>query len=111
MVKGAARMPNNVCPESFPSQYHDLIGLIYDAIDHPNGFFPFIDRFIQVFDGLSACFAIYDLKAGNLSGVWSANMPEEALAFYAEHVATQDLLLKSAMTVNQNGRFNSLQAT
>lgn len=83
------------------SDYQELTGLIYDSVDHPNGFFPFIRRFIEVFDGRSACFAIYNLKAGNLLGVWSANMPQEALTFYADHVASKDVLLKAAMEINE----------
>lgn len=85
------------------SEHNELIGLIYDSVDHPKGFFPFIHKFIEVFDGLSACFAIYDLRAGRLLGVWSANMSEEALAFYAEHVASKDLLLETALRANESG--------
>ncbi|MEQ9544532.1 MAG: LuxR C-terminal-related transcriptional regulator [Marinobacter sp.] len=87
----------------FSPDYHDLIGLIYDAINNKDGFFPFLQRFIEVFDGHSACFAIYDLKAGVVAGSWTVNIPDHALAFYAEHVAHRDALVEAAMGVYDQG--------
>ncbi|QSP93803.1 helix-turn-helix transcriptional regulator [Marinobacter salinisoli] len=97
-------MSSNSDSTFWSPDYHDLIGLIYDAIGHPNGFFPFINRFIRVFDGKSACFAIYDLNAGSVAGVWPVNIPDDVLKFYADHVADQDALLEAALAVNEQGK-------
>ncbi len=87
----------------FSPDYHDLIGLIYDAINKKDGFFPFLQRFIDVFDSHSASFAIFDLKSGTVAGSWTVNIPEHALAFYAEHVAPRDALVEAAMAAHERG--------
>lgn len=86
-------------------EYHDLIGLIYDAINGDGGFFPFLEQFIKTFDGHSASFSIYDTQAKTMIGHWLVNIPEHALAFYAEHIAHQDALVNAALTVSaENGQ-------
>tara|TARA_Y100001933_G_C19002807_1_gene565331 strand:+ start:2495 stop:3661 length:1167 start_codon:yes stop_codon:yes gene_type:complete len=93
-------------PESedfFSHDYHELIGLIYDAVTSEHGFFPFLNRFIQIFHGHSASFAIYDTAENSLVGAWTVNIPDEALRFYSEHVSHQDVLVERAMSVYHQG--------
>lgn len=77
--------------------YHDLIGLIYDAITSRDGFFPFLKRFVEVFNGHSGTFAISDIQTNTLLGYWVINIPEQALTFYIEHVSHQDALIETAL--------------
>ncbi len=84
------------------SDYHDLIGLIYDAISSRDGFLPFLKRFVEVFGGHSGSFAIYDTKNSCPLGYWLVNIPEHALAFYTEHIAHQDALVDAALKARQN---------
>jgi DNA-binding CsgD family transcriptional regulator len=83
--------------------YHDLIGLIYDAVTSRDGFFPFLKRFIEVFNGHSGSFAIFDTQSNSPLGYWVVNIPEHALEFYVEHVAPRDILVESALSVFQQG--------
>lgn len=75
----------------FNHDFHELIGLIYDSVTSEQGFFPFLQRFIQVFNGHSASFAIYNTAENALLGAWTVNIPEEALRFYSEHVSHRDV--------------------
>lgn len=81
--------------------YHDLIGLIYDAINSRDGFLPFLKRFVEVFGGHSGNFAIYDTQHNHPLGFWVVNIPDHALAFYTEHIAHQDALVEAALEVRQ----------
>lgn len=85
----------------FNPDYHDLIGLIYDSVNNKDGFFPFLRRFVDVFDGHSSSFSIYDVKAQAILGAWVVNMPDEALEFYAEHISGKDILLEAAMRTRE----------
>ncbi|MBZ2168093.1 helix-turn-helix transcriptional regulator [Marinobacter sp. F4216] len=96
-------MSNEAAPFNYSPDYHDLVGLIYDAISHSKGFFPFIHRFTRVFNGDSACFGIYDLSTGSVVGAWAVNIADEALKFYAEHIADSDPLLKAALEADEEG--------
>tara|TARA_Y100001001_G_scaffold155967_1_gene172282 strand:- start:844 stop:2001 length:1158 start_codon:yes stop_codon:yes gene_type:complete len=87
----------------FNHDFHELIGLIYDSVTSEQGFFPFLSRFVQVFNGHSASFAIYDTAANSLLGTWTVNIPEEALRFYSEHVSHRDVLVEKAISVNREG--------
>jgi DNA-binding CsgD family transcriptional regulator len=87
----------------FRHDYHELVGLIYDAVTSEQGFFPFLKRFIQVFQGHSASFAIYNTAENSLVGAWTVNIPEEALRFYSEHVSHRDVLVERAMSVYHQG--------
>lgn len=98
-----ASMPP-IDPVFFNPDYHDLIGLIYDAVNSEEGFFPFLQRFVEVFEGHSASFAIYDTKAQAAVGFWVVNVPEHALAFYAEHIAHRDALINAAMEKSTQGQ-------
>src|SRR5690606_1764818 len=80
----------------FSHEYHELIGLIYDAVTAEQGFFPFLHRFVQTFQGHSASFAIYNSAENSLVGAWTMNIPEEALRFYSEHVSHRDVLVERA---------------
>ncbi len=91
-------------PLLFNPDYHELIGLIYDGTTNRDGFLPFLNRFIEIFQGHSGTFAIYDIQSNLLAGCWVVNIPEEALAFYAEHVAHQDLLVQTALTKRKQKR-------
>lgn len=86
----------------FSRHYHDLVGLIYDAVTHEQGFYPFLRRFIDVFNGHSSSFSIYDTQANILLGAWT-DVPEHALKFYAEHISHQDALLETALAAAQAG--------
>lgn len=86
----------------FTPEYHDLIGLVYDSVTHPEGFFPFLKRFIEVFEGHSASFAIFDTRANVPIGYWVVNIPEHALAFYVDHIAHQDALMETALAIAQD---------
>lgn len=88
----------------FRPDYHDLIGLIYDAVNNSEGFFPFLQRFIEVFEGHSASLMVYDTKAEMAIGHWTVNIPEHALEFYAEHLAHQDALVDSALASRAQGK-------
>lgn len=77
--------------------YHDLIGLIYDAITSRDGFFPFLKRFVEVFNGHSGSFSIFDPQTKTPLGYWVINIPEQALTFYIEHVSHQDALIEAAL--------------
>lgn len=88
----------------FNHDFHELIGLIYDSVTLEQGFFPFLNRFIQVFHGHSASFAIYNTAENSLLGTWTVNIPEEALRFYSEHVSHRDVLVEKAISVNRQGR-------
>lgn len=90
-------------PVFFSPDYHDLIGLIYDAINNKNGFFPFLQRFVEVFEGHSAAFTVYDTQAEAVVGHWKLNIPDSAMAFYQTHISHQDALIDKAMAVSQNG--------
>jgi DNA-binding CsgD family transcriptional regulator/PAS domain-containing protein len=86
-------------------EIHELIGLIYDAVTDQEGFFPFLRRFVEVFRGHSAAFSIYNLKNNSLVGAWAVNIPDEALAFYSEHVSHRDVLVETATQVRRDGEF------
>lgn len=88
-------------PAFFNPEYHDLIGLIYDSATSGDGFRPFLQRFMEVFGGHSASFAIYDTKNNVPLGYWVVNIPEHALVFYIDNVAHQDVLVETAMAVRQ----------
>src|SRR5690606_20231734 len=83
--------------------YHDLIGLVYDAVNSSEGFYPFLQHFIRVFQGHSASFSIYNVQASAMVGFWTLNMPQHALEFYAQHISHQDALLNAAMTAYRAG--------
>lgn len=87
----------------FQHHYHELIGLIYDAVTAEQGFFPFLRHFIDVFHGHSASFAIYNTSENALLGAWTVNIPEQALEFYSQHVSHRDVLVERAMSVYQLG--------
>lgn len=87
----------------FQHDYHELIGLIYDAVTAEQGFFPFLRRFIDIFQGHSASFAIYNTAENALLGAWTVNIPEQALEFYSEHVSHRDVLVERAMSFYQRG--------
>lgn len=87
----------------FSHEYHELIGLIYDAVTAEQGFFPFLHRFVQTFQGHSASFAIYNSAENSLVGAWTVNIPEEALRFYSEHVSHRDVLVERAKSVYHQG--------
>ncbi|WP_372965075.1 helix-turn-helix transcriptional regulator [Marinobacter sp.] len=89
----------------FNHEYHELIGLIYDAVTAEQGFFPFLRRFVQIFQGHSATFAIYNTAESSLLGAWTVNIPEESLRFYSEHVAHCDVLVERAMSVYHRGEW------
>jgi DNA-binding CsgD family transcriptional regulator len=93
-------MTDNLGLESafFSEQYHRLIGLIYDAVTHDHGFYPFLRQFIKVFDCLSSSFSIYDVRASGLLGFWT-DIPEPAVRFYVEHVSHRDALVEAALAV------------
>lgn len=99
------RSPSNLAPDPLflNPNYHELIGLVYDAVNNSRGFFPFLERFIQVFEAHSASFSIYDLQASTMVGFWTVNMPQHALEFYAEHISHQDALLATAMSAYRAG--------
>ncbi|RKR72574.1 helix-turn-helix transcriptional regulator [Marinobacter nauticus] len=88
----------------FQHDYHELIGLIYDAVTAEQGFFPFLRRFIDIFHGHSASFAIYNTAENALLGAWTVNIPEQALEFYSEHVSHRDVLVERAMSFYQQGK-------
>lgn len=88
----------------FSPDYHDLIGLIYEAVNNSEGFFPFLQRFVEVFEGHSASLMVYDTNAEMAIGHWTINIPEHALAFYAEHIAHQDALINSARAMRAQGK-------
>lgn len=90
-------------PSFFSSEYHDLIGLIYDSVDSPEGFFPFLQRFVEVFQGHSASFSIYDIKASAVAGFWVVNIPRSALESYVEEVGHRDALIETAMAAAESG--------
>lgn len=85
----------------FNSDYHQLIGLIYDAVTGPGGFFPFLERFVKVFNGHSGSFAIYNTQDNAALGYWVVNIPQQALDFYLEHVAHQDVLIQTAVQISE----------
>lgn len=87
----------------FESDYHELIGLIYESVTDQQGFFLFLRRFIEIFNGHSASFAIYDTARKVMVGSWTVNIPEEALKFYSEHVAHRDVLVEKAIAVQRLG--------
>ncbi|HLV78458.1 MAG TPA: helix-turn-helix transcriptional regulator [Marinobacter sp.] len=88
----------------FLHQYHELLGLIYDSVNGERGFFPFLERFIEVFQGYSGSFAIYNTAENHLLGAWTINIPDAALRFYSEHVSHRDVLVQRAMSVCYNGQ-------
>ncbi|MGM0767826.1 MAG: helix-turn-helix transcriptional regulator [Pseudomonadota bacterium] len=99
---GGAMKTDNT-DDFFGGLCHELICLIYDAVTDQQGFFPFLKRFVEVFDGHSASFSIYDTDRKTLVGSWTVNIPEAALQFYSEHVASQDVLVEKAIAVRQGG--------
>lgn len=84
-------------------EFHDLIELIYDSVTSQEGFFPFLRRFIDIFHGHSASFAIYNVEGNDLVGAWTINIPNDALAFYSEHVSHRDVLVETAIAVRRQG--------
>lgn len=88
-------------PLLFNPDYHELNGLIYDGISSQEGFLPFLKRFIEVFNGHSGSFAIYDTQSNTPIGAWIINIPEHALTFYIEHVSHQDALIETALSVRE----------
>ncbi len=86
-------------------EIHELIGLIYDAVTDQEGFFPFLRRFVEVFRGHGAAFSIYNLESNSLVGAWAVNIPDEAVAFYPEHVAHQDVLVETAIELKRQGEW------
>lgn len=88
----------------FESDHHELISLLYDGITNKQGFFPFLRKFVDVFDGHSASFAIYDTLENSLLGAWTLNIPDEALEFYTKHVSHRDALIQTALEVRKQGQ-------
>ena len=84
-------------------EIHELIGLIYDSVADQQGFFPFLRRFVEVFQGYSASFAIYNMRTNALVGAWTVDIPDDALAFYSEHVSHRDVLVETALQVKRDG--------
>lgn len=84
-------------------EIHELIGLIYDSVADQQGFFPFLRRFVEVFQGYSASFAIYNIRTNALVGAWTVDIPDDALAFYSEHVSHRDVLVETALQVKRDG--------
>lgn len=87
----------------FSHQYHELLGLIYDSVTSEKGFFPFLKRFVEVFQGHSASFSIYNTAENYMLGAWTLNIPEDALRFYSEHVSHRDVLVQRAISVCYQG--------
>lgn len=83
--------------------YHELIGLVYDAVNSSHGFFPFLQRFVEVFQSHSASFSIYNTETNAMLGFWTVNMPQHALEFYAKHMSHQDILLETALQAHASG--------
>ncbi|WP_297792666.1 helix-turn-helix transcriptional regulator [uncultured Marinobacter sp.] len=88
----------------FESDHHELISLLYDGITNKQGFFPFLRKFVEVFEGHSASFSIYDTLENSLLGAWTLNIPDEAFEFYAEHVSHRDVLVQKALEVRKQGQ-------
>ena len=84
-------------------EIHELIALIYESVTDQQGFFPFLRRFIEVFQGHSASFSIYNIRTSTLVGTWTVNIPDEALAFYSEHVSHRDVLVETALQAKRDG--------
>lgn len=97
-------MDTNAGEHFFESDHHELISLLYDGITNKQGFFPFLRKFVEVFEGHSASFAIYDTLENSLLGAWTFNIPDEALEFYAEHVSHRDALIQTALEVRKQGQ-------
>lgn len=101
MQDDVVQRPLSRDPEFLNSHYDDLIGLIYDAVTNRDGFFPFLKRFVDVFNGHSGTFAIFNTQTNTPLGYWVINIPDQALAFYVEHVSHRDALIEAALAVRK----------
>ncbi|MGM0563775.1 MAG: helix-turn-helix transcriptional regulator [Pseudomonadota bacterium] len=96
-VSHANDVPEASVEDAIGQEHYDhLLHMLYDSVNHADGFNRFLAAFVRHFHCFTATLAIRDADSGQLVGGWFGNMPDEAARWYMTHLAHKDPLLNAA---------------
>jgi len=103
LAPSSSYMLDDQSKERLQNQYDQLVHAVYESVSHESGFNLFLLQLLKLKLCKTATLSIRDIESQQVIGGWFADMADDTIKHYIEHLAKQDPLAKRAVELEDIG--------